>query len=288
MREYFQHLRILFLELNLIYKTIKEIKMKKILFILVFICLGVFYSCSEDWLDTKPKGEANFETFFTKKGVNDLLIGAFADIDGHNNRTGEGWASSVTNWVWGGVCSDDAYKGSNSGDQSQINPLEGFYVDAANSYVYDHWRFYYDGVVRANDVLKALNFVTDMTDKEKKLVEAQAKFLRAHFYFELTLVHSKVPYIDENTKNPALVSNDHILWPEIETDVQYAIDNLPNNWNDKGRPTKWAAMAFMARIYLFQHKYALAKPLLEDIYLNGGFKLVPSYEMNYLIKKFSF
>lgn len=258
--------------------------MKKLIFLIIIGLTGTLFSCSEDWLDIKPKGQADLPTFYSKKGVSDLLIGAYADIDGHNNQTGEGWASSVTNWVWGSVASDDAYKGSNSGDQSQINAIEGFYVDAANSYVYDHWRFYYDGVVRTNDVMRALVQAKDMTDLEKVQVEAQARFLRAHFYFELTIIHGKVPYIDEKTPDPSIVPNDHILWPEIESDVKFAIDNLPLKWNDKGRASKWAAKAFLAKIYMYQKRYTDAKPVLEDIYSNGGFSLVPSYEMNYTTK----
>lgn len=258
--------------------------MKKTIYFIVIVLTGILSACSEDWLDTKPKGQSAAIALYTKKGVNDLLIGAYADIDGHNNMTGEGWASSVTNWVWGSVASDDAYKGSNSGDQSQINAIEGFYVDAANSYVYDHWRFYFDGVVRTNDVLKAIEMAPDMTDVEKTQATAQARFLRAHFYFELTIIHNKVPYLDEYTENPSLVSNDHVLWPEIEADVKYAIDNLPPKWSDKGRASQWAAKAFLARIYMFQRKFIEAKPILEDIYNNGGFRLVPSYEMNYTVK----
>lgn len=254
----------------------------KIFFLLLIIGLLVG-SCGDDWLDTRPKGVASFDKFHNKKGVEDLLIGAYSNITGHNGRTGEGWASAASNWVWGSVCSDDAYKGSNPGDQSQINYLETFTVDAANSYVNDHWRLFFDGVVRTNDVLKANKLAEDMTDSEKKLIEAQAKFLRAHYYFELTIVHGAVPFIDENTEAPELVSNDHVLWREIEEDIQFAIDNLPTSWNDKGRPTKWAAKTFMSRVYLFQNKFTEARVLLKDIYENGGFTLVPDYQMNYLV-----
>jgi hypothetical protein len=141
----------------------------------------------------------------------------------------------------------------------------------------------YDGIVRANDVLRVIPQAGDMSEAEKKLAEAQARFLRAHFYFELTMVHGKVPYIDENTANPGEVANDHVLWPEIEADMQFAADNLPHRWADKGRATKWAAKTYLARVYLFQKKFAEAKVLLEDVYTNGGFSLMPSYEQNYLI-----
>ena len=54
-------------------------------------------------------------------------------------------------------------------------------------------------------------------------------------------IHGKVPYIDENTANPTVVPNDHLLWTEIEADLQFAISNLPGRWTDKGRATSWAA-----------------------------------------------
>lgn len=242
-------------------------------------------SCKKDWLEIKPKGQASFETLLNKDGVNLLLIGAYADIDGVNNQTPqrEGWPAAVSNWVWGSVAGGDAYKGSNSGDQALINDIAGFYLTADNTYVNSHWMLEYDGVLRSNDVLRAVKLATGMTDLEKMQAAAQARFLRAHFYVELTNVHGKVPYIDENTPNPSEVPNDHLLWPEIEADLQFAIDNLPTSWIDKGRATKWAAKTYLARVYLAQQKYAKAMPLLQDVYTNGGFKLVPDFIQNFLI-----
>ncbi|MEJ7736734.1 MAG: RagB/SusD family nutrient uptake outer membrane protein [Chitinophagaceae bacterium] len=259
--------------------------MKKIL---VFTVTGLTLflgSCKKDWLTLKPKGQANFETLLNKDGVNLLLIGAYANVDGANNKSAQpqGWPSGVSNWVWGSVAGGDAYKGSNSGDQALINDIAGFYLTADNTYVNSHWMFEYDGVLRCNDVLKASKLATGMTDTEKVQAEAQAKFLRAHFYVELTNVHGKVPYIDENTENPTVVPNDHLVWPEIEADLKYAMDNLPHRWTDKGRANKWAAKTYLARVYLAQQKYALAMPLLQDVYSNGGFTLVPDFIQNFLI-----
>ena len=259
--------------------------MKKIIYSALVIMTGLVYACSSDWLEIKPKGQADITTFSSKKGVNVLLIGTYAVVDGSHRGFGDGavWASSVSNWVWGSVASDDAYKGSDFGDQSTVNPVEGFYADASNGYVTNHWFPFYDGIVRANDVLKALPLAADMTDADKKMAEGQAKFLRAHFYVELTRVHGKVPYIDEKTENPSVVPNDHLVWPEIETDMKFAAENLPASWSDKGRATKWAAKTYLAYIYMFQKKYDLAKPLLDEVYTSGGFTLMPSFEQNYLI-----
>jgi len=259
--------------------------MKKILSFTI-IGLSLFLiSCKKEWLTLKPKGQASFETLLNKDGVNLLLIGAYANVDGANNKSAQpqAWSSGVSNWVWGSVAGGDAYKGSNSGDQALINDIAGFYLTADNTYVNSHWMLNYDGVVRSNDVLKAVKLATGMTDIEKVQAQAQARFLRAHFYVELTNVHGKVPYIDENTANPSIVPNDHLLWPEIEADLQFAIDNLPPTWTDKGRATKWAAKTYLARVHLTQQRYAKAMPLLQDVYTNGGFKLVPDFIQNFLI-----
>jgi len=259
--------------------------MKKIIYSALAIMSGLFYGCSSNWLEIKPKGEADIIAIQSAQGVNVLLIGAYAVVDGTHRNYGDGavWASAVSNWVWGGVASDDAYKGSNYGDQSTINPIEGFYADANNGYVINHWFPLYDGVLRANDVLKALPLAADMKDADKKLAEAQAKFLRAHFYVELTRVHGKVPYIDEKTVNPSVVPNDHLLWPEIEADLTFAAANLPATWSDKGRATKWAAKTYLGYVYMFEKKYDLAKAQLDDVYTNGGFTLMSSFERNFMI-----
>ena len=259
--------------------------MKKIIFLTIILLAGLFYSCKNDWFEIKPKGQGSPETLTSKIGIDYLVTGTYAVVDGTHVGGGDGvvWASAVSNWVWGSIASDDAYKGSDYGDQATINPVEGFFADADNGYVDNHWEGLYDGVVRANDILKYLPETEDMSETEKIQAEAQAKFLRAHFYVELTLVHGKVPYIDENTETPKAVANDHILWPEIEADMKYAVENLPESWGDVGRATSWAAKTYLGRIYLLQGKYSEALPVLDDVYTNGPFELMESYEQNYMI-----
>lgn len=255
--------------------------MKKILITTLFLA-GITLSCSK--FEIKPKGQANIDQLTNKAGINSLLIGVYACTDGTMiNNAVAAWASSVSNWVWGSVASDDARKGSSMGDQSPINPIEYFYVDASNTYVSHRWNSYFEAITRANEVLRTLPKVTDMSDAEKAEAEAQAKFLRAHFYFYLTVVYNKVPYIDENTEAPGAVPNDHAVWPEMEADLKFAVDNLPTSWGDRGRVTQWAAKTYLAKVYMFQKKFDLALPLLKDVYDNGGFTLMDSYEKNYRI-----
>jgi hypothetical protein len=260
--------------------------MKKIIIYSMTVAIALCLSaCGEEWLTIAPKGQAIPARLNTKDAVRLLLIGAYADVDGANNKSDQtqAWSTTVSNWVWGSVRADDAYKGSNSGDQALINDIAGHIIKVDNTYVNSNWSQKYDGVDRCNDVIKAVALAADMTDAEKAQALAEARFLRAHYYVELTNLFGKVPYIDENTENPTLVRNDRLLWPEIEADLTFAQNTLPHRQTDKGRATKWAAKTYLARVYLAQQKYAAAKPLLEDVLANGGFTLVPEFIENFLI-----
>lgn len=265
--------------------------MKKTTYSIIIACtlvLGILYSCSDSFLDTKPTGAASFATLANEKGVNATLTGAYHALLGAGQQAGGwfgtwSWAAAPTNWVWGSVASDDATKGSDIGDQSSIVPVENYSVDAANGYVSDKWNANYDGVARCNDVLKLLAAAKDLTEAKATQIKAQALFLRGWFHFELKRVFNNIPYITEKDADPTKVPNNIDAWPLIAADLQFAVDNLPPTQAEVGRPTKYAAEAVLARVYLFMKDYAKAKTLLDDIINSGKFSLVTNYSDNYKI-----
>src|SRR5204862_141365 len=85
-------------------------------------------------------------------------------------------------------------------------------------------------------------------------------------------IYNMVPFIDESvtyTNNNWRVPNDKDIWPMIEADFAFAAANLPATQNAVGRANKYAAEAFLAKAYMFEHKYAQALPLLTDLITNG-------------------
>ena len=261
-------------------------KKNKFLIAILAIFLAFTFSCSEDFLEKAPLGEASDNVFNTEKGVNALLVGAYALIDGTGASTGwfgsYGWAGSVTNWVWGSTASDDAYKGSSSSDQATINPVERYEALSTNGYASDKWLANYDGISRCNDVLKVLA-TTELEDDVADNIRAQALFLRAWYHFELKRVFNNIPYLTEEAEDAALVTNTADAWPMIEEDLAFAVSVLPATQADVGRPTKFAAEAVLARVHLFQSDWAAAKVLLDDIITNGGYSLAAEYHDNYKI-----
>ncbi len=159
--------------------------------------------------------------------------------------------------------------------------MEDFTVDAANGYVSDKWNADYEVIGRANDVLKVMALATDITPENQIQYKAQALFIRAWFHFELKRVFNNIPYITDDVVDPATVPNNTDTWPMIEADMKFAADNLPETQADPGRPTKYAAEAVLARIYLFQQKWSAAKTLLDDIINSGKYSLMTNYDDNY-------
>ncbi|MDQ3292242.1 MAG: RagB/SusD family nutrient uptake outer membrane protein [Bacteroidota bacterium] len=252
----------------------------------VLMGVGLFTACSDDFLTTSPRGVVGQQSQLeNKRGVDALLIGAYSLLDGVGSGN-TSWHSAVTNWIYGGVASDDTYKGTDAGDQPEITFIETYNWIPTNTHFRGKWRNVYDGVARCNDVLLVMAKATDMTEAEKAQVTAETRFLRGHYHFEAKKMWNMVPYIDETIYNPndpqsTKIPNTEDIWPKIEADFKAAYDVLPETQAQKGRATKYAAAAYLAKAYLFQHKYAEAKPLLDEIIASGRYSLTPTYFENY-------
>ncbi len=269
-------------------KNLKNMTMKKLSIIFCAILLAIANGCSDEFLDVQPKAALSGTALQNSKGVNSLLIGAYSLLDGWATPEGayRSYQVGADNWVYGSVASDDAYKGTIAGDQPPISLIEQHNIAADNIYFRGKWRGMYDGIARVNDVLQILPKVTDMTDAEKAQVVAEAKFLRGHYHFELKKMFNNVPYIDEVVYDPnnlesTKLTNTEDIWPKIEADLQAAYDVLPTTQAAKGRATKWAAGATLAKAFLFQKKYGQAKTILEAIVASNQYRLVDRYHDNF-------
>src|SRR5678816_3922909 len=100
----------------------KKIK-RKFLILSSLAIIVVVVACSKQFLDKPPLGTLNPQIMATEKGVQGLLIGAYSLVDGEGT-SGDGFASGASNWIFGGVTSDDAYKGSDPTDVAEAAPME--------------------------------------------------------------------------------------------------------------------------------------------------------------------
>ncbi len=261
----------------------KNSKNKILIAVNIALVLNLFLSaCKKDFLEVSPTGQLTEEVLSSKKGIEGVLIGSYGMLSGRGNFFG-----GASNWATGSIQGGEANKGTNAGDFNDINPLQRFELQATARVPSDRWGPPFEGISRANTVLKLLAATTDptVTDDDKKRISAEAHFLRAHFYFELKKSFNNVPFIDESktSEEAVLIANDRDIWPEIEADMKAAYDNLPETQSAIGRANKWAAAAYLGKIYLFQKKWAEAKAKFDEVMANGkttgGLKyaLLPNY-----------
>ncbi len=250
-----------------------------------FLCLLILlYACKKSFLEKNPQGSLNISVLANKTGVDGLLIGAYHMVSGQGGAAGTNWGSAASNWVYGSVCADDSYKGSIPPDQSfeGIGTLATYTTTSSNGYLNSKWLAMYDGVQRANDVLRVLPLAKDIPAENAKVIIAEAKFLRAHFHFELKKIFNNIVYADETTTATSNVDESGAFidyWPKIEADFQAAIDGLPETQPQVGRANKSAAKAYLAKVYMYEKDFARAKPILEDIIANGKTSKGDAYDL---------
>lgn len=226
-------------------------------------------ACQDDFLDKPVQGALGDDVLANAKGIDALLTGAYAALDGQGDFTGgSGWESAPDNWIYGAVAGGDAHKGSDGGDQTPISAIATFNTGADNGFFNTKWKALYEGVTRANTVLKVLALVKEISEDDKAKIEAQARFLRGHYYFELKKMWNMVPWIDEKTTD-FNQSNDVDIWPMIEADFKFAYEHLPATQSQVARANKWAAGAYLGKTYLYEKKDALAIPVFTEVIQSG-------------------
>ena len=248
----------------------KKIKFRVLLpfFLIVIITIA---ACGKSFLDKKPLGTLNPTIVASEAGVQGLLIGAYSLVDGEG-APGDGFASGASNWLFGGVAGDDAYKGSDPSDVADGVGIENWTISPTNGAIPQKWNVMYVGIQRANDVLRTLPLAKDIPAAEVAVITGETKFLRALFHFELHKVFNNIIFADETViQSNKNVTNTVDTWPKIEADLTDAISKLPdgNPLADNGRANKSAAKALLAKVYMFEHKLPAAYTILKDVIANG-------------------
>lgn len=263
-------------------KILKYIKSKAVLIAVSTVAFCLFNGCN-DMLDKNPLGKLNESIFTTKDAIDKLVISCYSPLNGYINGVW-GISSGPDNCFFGDLGSGNVHKGSTPGDLGDLMDMERFKTTAENGRIRDKWILVYGAIERCNDVLRTVNenAIGDLTEADKVQIVAEVRYLRAYYHFEAKKIWNMVPYLDENVIDPQRrVPNDKDIWPNIEADYSYAAANLPDYQNDPGRPTKAAAQASLAEVYLFQQKYSEAKVLLDVVIASGKYQLMTNYYDNF-------
>ena len=256
--------------------------------LLAVLLVSALYACKKNFLEVTPVGALDEQTLSTAKGVNKVLLGAYAMLDGHDGGLGLGgeWGSSGSNFLFGSIGGGEANKGSSVGDQGpNMTPVQRHEASPTVGALNDRWIALYEGVKRTNIALELIPKAGVVGDEAKNL-SGQARFLRAWYYFQLRITFGKVPFIDEKADidlaagTIASVANDADIYPMIVADAKYAYENLPATQEAVGRANKWAAGALYGKVLMFTKAFPVAKTVLTDVVNNGTNPLGVKYGLN--------
>ena len=253
---------------------------RSIVYILFMLLLFLINAGCKKFITKDIVGQYPESEFYTTQAQALLAINAayqpLAFTTSNNNRL----------WVFGDVPSDDAAKGGNPGDQADIEFIDQFNINSTNGNLASIWALLYDGITRCNLVLNKVPPIVMDTNLQARIL-AEAKFLRAYYYFELINIFGDVPIVlvpldpDELqiTQSPV----QEIFETVVETDLIDAAVHLPVSYGgpDVGRVTSGAANALLAKAYLFQGKWDKAASAAAQVVNSNTYELLPVYSQNF-------
>jgi hypothetical protein len=234
-----------------------------------------------------PQGTLNETTLQNLTGIEGSLVATYRALD-WNGAVGGGWGNSASNWAFGSVPSDDAYKGSEATDQPAVDDLERYQwgTAGANDYLNDKWRGAYEGVVRANATLGLLDGVvtarpTEIPAAVANSIRGEAILLRAHYHFEAYRMWGNVPYYRvadrdfRKANSPAAEVVQNLL---VDLDSAIALlPAAPRNGN-VGRVSQWTAKAYKGRVLAYAAQWPAALTTLREVQASGVYDLEESFD----------
>jgi tetratricopeptide (TPR) repeat protein len=248
-------------------------------YILLFSGLAMLLtSCSDDFLDKTQQGAQNSDEFYKNEaGVEAQLIAAYSELKNYRYVSNR--------FFLGDVASDDATKGSEPGDFVSAREIEEFRATASNfQFSSWWWTRLYRGIFYSNIVIDKIDDLKDVNATRKNQLLAEARFLRAYYYFELVRSFGGVPLLRTlpeagNYNVPRSTAEE--VYQLIEEDYTFAAENLPkkSEYKDEeiGHATKGAAYALLGKALLYQEKWSEAKTTFEKVINLGEYSLNDDY-----------
>jgi|AntRauTorckE5430_2_1112549.scaffolds.fasta_scaffold00562_2 hypothetical protein len=259
------------------YEIFKNKTMKRLSIIFLIFVLA---SCEQDFLERSPIIGITQDNFYaTEEDAYSAVNSAYAALQFELSPGGH------FRWFWGDIMSDDSEKGgSGDNDAFELFLLESFQGPVNTSLLEGEWSACYEGIYRANTVLEFIPPM-DIDDAVKNQVMAEAKFIRAWFFYNLVTIFGNVPKVDRllapSEYNLASTTNTAEIWTLIVQDLTDAAAVLPlksgYSQNDLGRITKGTVQALLVKSYLWQENWAAAQSMAEEIVNSGEYTLMANY-----------
>lgn len=235
-------------------KTIQN-KIKYSKFIIpVICCMSILNSCISDLLDTSPYDKISSINMWTTDNLTDLgMTGVYNALRyGYSG----GGASGRAIYQFDALSAAGQCRDGVSFTRGTITASDGLFSNV--------WQELYEGIHRANDAIYNIPLTSPSTPAKKARYVAEAKFLRAYYYFRLNQVYKGVPVYLE----PVSISEmnrpretEASVWGTIIQDLTDCINEpeLQNKYSagakDYGHVTKGAAYALRGKVYLYMGQW---------------------------------
>jgi hypothetical protein len=254
----------------------KNTKLKLVFVLAIFSSL----SCGKDFLTEPPRKVTVFDLLNSPDGAERMIGAVYNQL----------YSWEVHSFSWNGVSSitsDDADKGSDPGDAgTDKNELDNWTFSASAISFNEIWTGNFTGIGRAAHALQDIpNTIVSAADKDRYM--AEAKMLRAYFYFNLVRTFGGVPKIDKvletavEIEAASVKKSEAEIYAFIESDLNEAIPKLPATISpaEYGRVSKGAAQALLAKVSLYQKKWTQAKSMADAVIGSGQYSLLTDYAM---------
>ncbi len=249
-------------------------KTYKSIFSILVVSLILSLTACKDYLDFEPEGQLPAKGFFEKpedaiKGVNSIYAHLRA------------WEMvSFAYIIMQEIPSDNAIKGSETGDASFINDYDQFTYTPNQFVLNDYWRGRYRGINLANQCITNIPKI-QMDEAMKARLLGEAKFLRALIYFDLVRAFGDIPMPLSVPVGPEIYvrTPKTEVYKQIEKDLLDAAAVLPTTYGaaDKGRATSGSAKGLLAKVYLYLQDYNKANEMATDVINSGVYSLEPDF-----------
>jgi hypothetical protein len=236
----------------------------------------LYTSCS-DQLNLEPISDIGANGFYQNtEEINLAVVGIYNSMQNMLDKE----------FVLTELRSDNTYMSPRNSETANVpyRQVDRFVLTSQNIFVEDYWRACYRTISLANNVITQIDVVEDQELANK--YEAEARFFRAHAYFNLVRLWGGVFIVDQpiSGKEAKAIDRSDVqdVYDFLLADLEFASNNLPSTatGQDLGRLTKWAAKTELGKAYLTlggPSNLANAETVLSEVVYDSPFSYLSSY-----------
>ncbi|HEX9600139.1 MAG TPA: RagB/SusD family nutrient uptake outer membrane protein [Mariniflexile sp.] len=245
--------------------------------VILTISIVTLYTSCSDQLNLEPISDIGANGFYQNtEEINLAVVGIYNSMQNMLDKE----------FVLTELRSDNTYMSPRNSETANVpyRQVDRFVLTSQNIFVEDYWRACYRTISLANNVITQIDVVEDQELANK--YEAEARFFRAHAYFNLVRLWGGVFIVDQpiSGKEAKAIDRSDVqdVYDFLLADLEFASNNLPNTatGQDLGRLTKWAAKTELGKAYLTlggPSNLVKAETVLSEVVYDSPFSYLSSY-----------